>query len=165
MRAEDRTADGLSTDDLVAPRQQESQRQSLGAQQDPAPQGSPAQPMAEQPAGRTMPAEAAASQGVTEEPAGRQADGEERVELFRPEQVSEFRDRWREVQTSFVDDPQRTLRDADQLVAEVMQALAQTFADHKHGLEAQWQRGEAATEDLRLALRRYRTFFNELLRS
>ncbi|GAB3585789.1 hypothetical protein GCM10027445_63790 [Amycolatopsis endophytica] len=86
--------------------------------------------------------------------------------LFRPEQVTEFRTRWQDVQTSFVDDPQRTLRDADQLVAEVMQALASTFADHKHGLEAQWQRGgEVATEDLRLALRRYRTFFNELLRS
>ncbi|GHE87576.1 hypothetical protein GCM10017786_19180 [Amycolatopsis deserti] len=151
MRAEDRTADGLSTDDLVAPR---------GGEQ-------PAQPMAEQPAGRTMPAEAAATQGVPEESVPAQArldEGEERVELFRPEQVSEFRDRWREVQTSFVDDPQATLRDADQLVAEVMRALASTFADHKHELESQWQRGEAATEDLRLALRRYRTFFNELLR-
>ncbi|WP_262371142.1 hypothetical protein [Streptomyces sp. WAC01526] len=53
---------------------------------------------------------------------------------------------------------------ADALVAEVMQLLATTFADHKQGLEGQWHRGEeVATEDLRLALRQYRSFFDRLL--
>ncbi|MFF1736201.1 hypothetical protein [Streptomyces sp. NPDC058247] len=44
------------------------------------------------------------------------------------------------------------------------QLLATTFADHKQGLEGQWHRGEEfATEDLRLALRQYRSFFDRLL--
>ncbi|KAA9152490.1 hypothetical protein FPZ12_036850 [Amycolatopsis acidicola] len=90
----------------------------------------------------------------------------EEVELFEHEKVEAFLDRWRALQTAFVDDPREAVHDADQLVAEVIQTLATTFAEHKRNLETQWQQGESvATEDLRLALRRYRTFFNELLRT
>ncbi|GHF55610.1 hypothetical protein FHX82_002287 [Amycolatopsis bartoniae] len=90
---------------------------------------------------------------------------EDRVQLFGQDEVEQFRGRWQSLQTAFVDDPRSTVQEADQLVAEVMQALAATFAEHKRELETQWQQGEeVATEDLRLALQRYRTFFNELLR-
>jgi len=65
-----------------------------------------------------------------------------------------------------VDDPQDAVRSADTLVAEVMQRLAQVFADERQTLEKQWDRdGDANTEELRLALQRYRSFFNRLLKT
>ncbi|MGW1093401.1 hypothetical protein ACWD4L_46375 [Streptomyces sp. NPDC002596] len=74
------------------------------------------------------------------------------------------RAKWQAVQTAFVDDPQDAVRTADALVAEVMQTLARSFASRKEGLESQWGRGEEVlTEDLRIALQRYRSFFNRLL--
>jgi len=88
------------------------------------------------------------------------------AELFADAEVERFRGEWSKVQANFVDDPREAVRDADHLVAEVMQNLAKTFAEHKRGLEGQWQGGgdsEAHTEDLRQALRRYRSFFNQLL--
>ncbi|MEV0067585.1 hypothetical protein [Amycolatopsis sp. NPDC050768] len=83
--------------------------------------------------------------------------------LFEGGDVDRFRNRWQEVQTDFVDDPRRAVRDADELVASVISSLAETFAEHKGELEAQWRDGEPATEDLRIALRRYRSFFDQLL--
>ncbi|MFF1561483.1 hypothetical protein [Streptomyces sp. NPDC058279] len=78
--------------------------------------------------------------------------------------AEEFRRRWGEIQGRFVDDPQEAVRSADTLVAEVMQTLAGTFASHKEELEGQWSKGEeVVTEDLRIALQRYRSFFNRLL--
>jgi hypothetical protein len=59
----------------------------------------------------------------------------------------------------------KALREADELVAAVIQSSASTFADHKRELESQWQQREAATEDLRVALRQYRSFVNQLLSS
>jgi hypothetical protein len=75
-----------------------------------------------------------------------------------------FRVQWHEIQALFVDDPPEAVQSADQLVAEVMQAVATSFNDHKRGLERQWQRGEeVSTEELRQALRQYRSFFTRLL--
>ncbi|MFD6972450.1 hypothetical protein [Streptomyces sp. NPDC059979] len=75
-----------------------------------------------------------------------------------------YRKAWSEIQGRFVDDPQEAVRSADTLVAEVMQALAGTFSERKQGLEGQWGRGEqVATEDLRMSLQHYRSFFNRLL--
>jgi hypothetical protein len=63
-----------------------------------------------------------------------------------------------------VDDPREAVHEADTLVADVMQTLASTFAQHKKDLEGQWGEGEKVdTEELRGALRRYRSFFNRLL--
>ncbi|AEW99336.1 hypothetical protein [Streptantibioticus cattleyicolor] len=76
----------------------------------------------------------------------------------------DFRNRWQEIQSGFVDRPEDSVHQADALVAEVMQALAASFAEHKQQLEHQWHSGaQVPTEDLRVALQRYRTFFNRLL--
>ncbi|MFG1642989.1 hypothetical protein ACGFMK_22080 [Amycolatopsis sp. NPDC049252] len=89
--------------------------------------------------------------------------GDDEQPLIDEEKVTGFRDRWQSVQVGFVDDPQKAVREADELVAGVISALATTFAEHKSELEGQWRHGEPATEDLRLALRRYRSFFDQLL--
>ncbi|MCP2168370.1 hypothetical protein LX83_005248 [Goodfellowiella coeruleoviolacea] len=84
--------------------------------------------------------------------------------LFGEDELDKFRSRWQRLQASFVDDPKRAVRDADELVADVMQALAATFAKHKSTLEDQWRESDQArTEDLRLVLQDYRTFFQRLL--
>jgi hypothetical protein len=68
------------------------------------------------------------------------------------------------VQTRFVDEPRGAVEDADGLVANVMKQLAEGFAQERERLEAQWDRGEdISTEDLRIALQRYRSFFQRLL--
>lgn len=84
--------------------------------------------------------------------------------LLGAEDTAEYHKRWSEIQGRFVDDPQDAVTSADALVAEVMQSLARTFSAHKQGLEGQWGQGEqVATEELRLALQHYRSFFNRLL--
>jgi hypothetical protein len=91
-------------------------------------------------------------------------DDESPVHLFQPDAAERFRVEWRQIQTRFVDDPKDAVRGADHLLAEVLESLAGTFTERKHELEGQWHgESEALTEDLRLALRRYRTFFNQLL--
>jgi hypothetical protein len=75
-----------------------------------------------------------------------------------------FQQRWKEIQTRFVDEPRGAVEDADGLVATLMKQLAEGFAKERERLEAQWGRGEdISTEDLRVALQRYRTFFQRLL--
>ncbi|WP_329399638.1 hypothetical protein OHA45_33690 [Streptomyces lydicus] len=92
------------------------------------------------------------------------SDEEEAPQLLSDKDADGFRDRWQEIQNRFVDDPREAVHGADALVAEVMQTLATTFADHKQSLEGQWNRGEQVdTEGLRLALRHYRSFFHRLL--
>ncbi|MFB7216514.1 hypothetical protein [Streptomyces sp. NPDC056255] len=92
------------------------------------------------------------------------ATGADEDEPLLGEEQEAFHDRWQRIQGDFVDDPREAVSAADNLVAEVMQALARTFSDHKQGLEGQWQRGkEVPTEELRVALQRYRSFFNRLL--
>ncbi|ROP37570.1 hypothetical protein [Saccharothrix texasensis] len=84
--------------------------------------------------------------------------------LFTPDDAADYQAEWRALQADFVDDPREAVQRADELVAQVMQSLATTFTEHKHSLEEQWQRGdEAQTEELRQALKRYRTFFDRLL--
>jgi hypothetical protein len=85
--------------------------------------------------------------------------------LFAESEVAEFRSRWSNVQTAFVDEPRRAVEDADNLVASLMKKLAEGFANERSRLEGQWDRGDnVSTEDLRLALQRYRSFFDRLLK-
>ncbi|MFG3366454.1 hypothetical protein ACIPWY_11145 [Streptomyces sp. NPDC090032] len=103
--------------------------------------------------------------GAEGEETGRDVPAEEEVtRLLSTEDEEGFRSRWEETQSKFVDDPRDAVHSADALVADVMQTLAATFAERKKELEEQWSRGERAdTEDLRVALRHYRSFFNRLL--
>ena len=113
------------------------------------------------------------AQGASEKAAGRvdttqaNADapnGDQRTALFDATDAGRLRSRWADAQAEFVDSPQQAVQDADALVAELMQRLAETFARERATLEQQWIRGEdVSTEDLRVALTRYRSFFERLL--
>jgi hypothetical protein len=85
--------------------------------------------------------------------------------LFSEPEVNDFRSRWNNIQTAFVDEPRQAVKEADQLVASLMKKLADGFANEREGLEHQWDRGDTvSTEDLRIALQRYRSFFDRLLK-
>ena len=95
-------------------------------------------------------------------PAGAESGGLE--PLFPDNMATKYRTRWSEVQSGFVDDPRRAVAQGDELVAEVMQTLAESFAHERKRLEDELsQTGEASTETLRVGLRRYRSFFDRLL--
>ena len=84
--------------------------------------------------------------------------------LFVDGELSDLRARWTEVQSGFVDDPRDCVQKADGLVADVVDKLTSGFAQARSQLEEQWDRGEeVSTEDLRIALKRYREFFERLL--
>lgn len=112
-------------------------------------------------AGRATPQEP--EESTASGAAGATADGTE-LPLLDDVEAEAFLDRWSEVQSRFVDDPQGAVRDGDGLVAELMQALARRFSERKGDLEEQWNKGgEPETEELRLALQQYRSFFQRLL--
>jgi hypothetical protein len=84
--------------------------------------------------------------------------------MFRANDAEWFRSRWTDIQAGFVDEPRHAVEQADGLVADTIKRLAEVFAEERSQLDAQWKRGEdVSTEDLRLALRRYRSFFDRLL--
>jgi hypothetical protein len=84
--------------------------------------------------------------------------------LFETEEAESLRSRWTTVQTQFVDEPRRSVEQADELVAATMKRLAEIFASERDELEHNWDRGDdVSTEDLRIALQRYRSFFDRLL--
>jgi hypothetical protein len=88
----------------------------------------------------------------------------EAAPLFPGNELEGLRGRWKEVQTAFVDEPRKAVQQADGLVASAMKRLAEVFAEERSKLEQQWDRGDnVSTEDLRVALQRYRTFFERLL--
>ena len=121
-----------------------------------------AEPQAGPQAQRPMPGDGAS---VTQA-AGTPADdnGEPRARLLDDGVTGDLRRRWTDVQAGFVDEPRQAVQQADSLVAEVMKQLAETFAQERSHLEQQWDRGgDVSTEDLRVALRRYRSFFERLL--
>src|SRR4051794_39044476 len=90
--------------------------------------------------------------------------GDDTPELLSGDDNDEFQRRWESIQTGFVDEPRQTVEQADELVAQVMKRLAEGFAAERERLEGQWGRGEdVSTEDLRIALQRYRGFFQRLL--
>ena len=88
----------------------------------------------------------------------------DRTPLFREGELEGLRSRWNSVQAAFVDEPRQAVEQADELVASAMKRLAEVFAEERSGLEKQWDRGDnVSTEDLRIALQRYRSFFDRLL--
>lgn len=84
--------------------------------------------------------------------------------LVSKDEATDLRARWDSIQTKFVDEPRAAVQEADSLVAEAVKRLAEVFANERSQLEQQWDRGdEVDTEDLRVAMQRYRSFFNRLL--
>ena len=105
-----------------------------------------------------------ATQGDADRADGGADDIGETGSLLPEGEETDFQRRWEEIQTRFVDDPRQAVEDADALVAGVMQRIAEGFAQARDGLEGQWSRGEdVGTEELRVALQRYRAFFRRLL--
>jgi hypothetical protein len=97
-------------------------------------------------------------------PAAERAPDSDQAPLLAEHERAEFGSSWESIQANFVDDPRRAVEEADGLVANVMQQLADGFARERENLEGQWSRGEdVSTEDLRVALQRYRSFFQRLL--
>lgn len=90
-------------------------------------------------------------------------DGEMEA-VFSPDEVNQLRPQWNAIQTKFIDEPRRSVEEADELVASTIKRIAESFANERAKLESQWAKGDdVSTEDLRLALRRYRSFFDRLL--
>lgn len=84
--------------------------------------------------------------------------------LFEEEDAKKFRSRWLAIQSKFVDDPRASVKQADDLVADVIKSITMNFSNRRVGLEKQWNSGEnISTEDLRVAVQRYRSFFDGLL--
>src|SRR5262245_2749788 len=140
----DRARDRLSTEDMVA----------AGEPDVPAPGRSDERPGNVQRMERTSrPA-----------PSGRGDERAERSEALLPnEEGGELRHRWDTIQTAFVDEPRNAVEEADHLVTQTMKRVAEVFAQERAALEQQWTSGEdVSTEDLRVALKRYRSFFDRL---
>jgi hypothetical protein len=101
-----------------------------------------------------------ASKQVTPNP----ANEDQPTPLFSSQEATDLHARWDAIQVGFVDEPRQAVEQADSLVAGAMKRLAEGFAEERARLEGQWDRGDSvSTEDLRLALRRYRSFFGRLL--
>ncbi|GAA2722419.1 MULTISPECIES: hypothetical protein [Streptomyces] len=158
----DTTGGELSTEDIAQPRTEEPPEPEEDIAGAPVYPGESV-PLDEPAAEEATTDEAETEEGETEEGETEEGEGET-LRLLPPEDEEDFRGRWQETQSRFVDDPRDAVHTADTLVADLMQTLAATFAQHKQELEAQWSQGEEAdTEALRMALRRYRSFFNRLL--
>lgn len=84
--------------------------------------------------------------------------------IFAGEEAAGYRTQWDAIQTGFVDEPRRAVEEADALVGLTIKRLSEIFADERAGLEHHWTDGnQISTEDLRVALRKYRSFFERLL--
>jgi hypothetical protein len=101
---------------------------------------------------------------LDDKPTGEDQTETERGPLLPADESDDFTGRWREIQIAFVDEPRDSVAKADALVADLMQRLAASFSEERQRLEGQWDSGDdVSTEDLRVALTRYRSFFDRLL--
>ena len=95
---------------------------------------------------------------------GEREEAREDQALFGDEELTSFRGRWDEIQAGFVDEPRDAVAKADALVTDLVERITASFSEARSDLESQWSQGEeASTEDLRVALTRYRAFFKRLL--
>jgi hypothetical protein len=159
------TEGGLTTEQLAdagaARRHEERASGAVPADQDAGATTAPAEQAAADPRERDA---AGMPTGSATLDSAASAEESDAVQLLDPGDRDAMTSRWRDIQADFVDHPQQAMKDADTLVAGLMQQLAQTFAQERAQLEAQWSRGdEVSTEDLRVSLQRYRSFFERLL--
>jgi hypothetical protein len=93
-----------------------------------------------------------------------QVIAEHNLPLFAQTDAVDLRSRWEKIQIGFVDEPRQAVEQADELVANAIKRLADVFAAERQKMEAEWDKSDiVSTEDLRVALRRYRSFFDRLL--
>ncbi len=117
-----------------------------------------------QPEVNAAPSEPEAAAVPTQERPTQERPTEERQTLFADGERSDLHTRWAELQAAFVDDPRDCVQKADALVSDVVERLTAGFTEARSRLEEQWARGEeVSTENLRIALKRYREFFERLL--
>ena len=91
-------------------------------------------------------------------------EGARHIDLFPDDELLGYRTRWEAIQTGFVDQPRAAVEQADALVSQVGTRLTEVFTRERSTLEGQWTKGDnVSTEDLRIALTRYRSFFHRLL--
>ena len=69
---------------------------------------------------------------------------------------------WNEVQAMFVDDPRASIEQAAGLVDGRVEALIQSLRERQRSMQSAWWADDAGTEELRVALQHYRTFWNSL---
>jgi len=97
-------------------------------------------------------------------PVQKAKEDEQAAPLFSERESKEFFSRWDALQVGFIDEPRHAVEQADHLVATTMKRMAEIFAEERTRLEGQWDRGDnVSTEDLRVAMRRYLSFFRRLL--
>jgi hypothetical protein len=116
-------------------------------------------------ASRAVAPEDAALDRDEDDGGGRATETDQLEPLLGGDESGRFRGEWEAIQVGFVDDPKTSVERADALVATLMQRLADTFAQERETLEQQWGSGDdrTDTEELRVALQRYRSFFERLL--
>ena len=153
--AADREAERARSEGIIDLEPEERNTRAIEVQKiEVAPQEVPAQKV-KNPGAAAAPARILPSQSAPEP---------ERGPLFSAEETASLRLKWDSIQVGFVDEPRRSVQQADSLVAATMKRLAEQFAAERSNLEGQWDRGsDISTEDLRIALRRYRSFFGRLL--
>jgi hypothetical protein len=84
--------------------------------------------------------------------------------LLPKSEVDQFQSRWQSIQAGFVDEPRKTLEEADKFCASVTERISHLYSDERGKMEGTWRRGDhVSTEDLRMALQRYRAFFSRLM--
>ena len=83
--------------------------------------------------------------------------------LFGSGEAAKLRTQWQEIQVNFVDEPRKSVQQADELVETLAKRLTEMFAGQRTRLEREWDKGEISTEELRNAFRRYRALFDRLL--
>jgi hypothetical protein len=154
-----RTDDTLSTRDIASPTPQE---ETLRDGTDTVDERQT--PERDEPVATEQRADDAGPRGERDAPVAADQRADDDGPLLSEGQGAELQTRWEAIQTRFVDDPRSAVEEADALVASTMQQLADSFASAREDLEGQWSRGEdISTEDLRVALQRYRSFFRRLL--
>jgi hypothetical protein len=70
--------------------------------------------------------------------------------------------RWHEILAMFVDDPRSSVELAAGLVDDSAEALVTFVQERQHALLSAWQGDDAGTEEMRIALQQYRTFWNRI---
>jgi len=141
--AQDRN-EGLTTAELAGPR--------------------PATEVRRVPKERAAPTGDGADSVPSSNPAEAPVTGQQAAPLLSTDESNHLRGAWDSIQAGFVDEPRHAVEQADNLVADTMKRLAEMFTAERSKLEGQWDRGgDVSTEDLRLALHRYRSFFHRLL--